>query len=202
MHQILPLKAHDNGRKIPARVTTDLFVLPFPLIQMKSAQEKAIVDVACGNIDALTFCSRYGISEPKISEEPVRLLMQATAARDAAKVELALLLGFHFDALADAMDVANTLVVQDWHKSHEDLVGLLQRWRNPASVAPLAEALRLKPALSYLEYDDYGSFYKKCLHALAAIGTEEAISRIREFVTADDPILRELAKHRLERFER
>ncbi len=57
----------------------------------------------------------------------------------------------------------------------------------------------LKPALAYLDYDDYGSYYKKCLWALQAIGTPDAIAVIAECARADDPALRRQAEYRLAR---
>ena len=61
------------------------------------------------------------------------------------------------------------------HDEHEDIIGYLQDYPDPASVPYLKRAIALKPALAYLDYDDYGAYYKKCLWALQAIGTDEAL---------------------------
>jgi hypothetical protein len=62
------------------------------------------------------------------------------------------------------------LVRQD-HFDHEQIIRALQDAADPYSIPFLREAVRLKPRLSYLDYDDYGSYYKKCFWALRAIGT-------------------------------
>lgn len=85
------------------------------------------------------------------------------------------------------------------HHDHEDIIRHLQDHPAPANVPYLKSAILLKPKLSYLEYDDYGAYYKKCLWALQAIGTEEAIAAIKECLSAQDDALRTQAAYRLER---
>jgi hypothetical protein len=85
------------------------------------------------------------------------------------------------------------------HEDHEEIVRLLQDFPENESVPYLAEAIRRKPDLRYLAYDDYGAYYKKCLWALRAIGTSEAIARIMECARSDEEPLREEARHRLKR---
>lgn len=85
------------------------------------------------------------------------------------------------------------------HDKHEDIIGYLQNYPDPASVPYLKSAIALKPALAYLDYDDYGAYYKKCLWALQAIGTEEALAVIRECASSNDQALRTQALHRLDR---
>ena len=85
------------------------------------------------------------------------------------------------------------------HEEHEEIIRYLQDHPDPASAPCLKNAIALKPALAYLDYDDYGAYYKKCLWALQAIGTAEPIAVIRECASADDEALRMQALYRLER---
>jgi hypothetical protein len=73
----------------------------------------------------------------------------------------------------------------------------LQGEANPYAIPFIKQAIILKPELSYLDYDDYGAFYKKCFWALKAIGTSEAITIIKEFATSDDEIIKKQASYRL-----
>lgn len=93
--------------------------------------------------------------------------------------------------------LACRLVVEDWHHQHENLIGELQDAEDPRAVPYLRQAIDLKQRLDYLDFDDYGSYYKKCLWALQAIGNEEAIAIIRECATSDIEVLREQAIYRL-----
>jgi hypothetical protein len=49
---------------------------------------------------------------------------------------------------------------------------------DPRSVMHIRDAISLKPKLEYLTYEDFGSYYKKCLCALRKIGTPEALQVI------------------------
>ena len=105
-------------------------------------------------------------------------------------------------------DIPNHEVV-DWcakllredHEGHEDLIRFLQDAADPYSIPFLRQAVLLKPRLKYLDYDDYGSYYKKCFWALRAIDTPEAVAVIREFATSDDPTAKEQALYRLSKIE-
>ena len=85
------------------------------------------------------------------------------------------------------------------HRQHEEIVGNLQASRDSYAIPFLRKAIELKPRLKHLEYDDYGSYYKKCLWALQAIGTKEAVEVIAECARSEDEVLREQAAYRLRR---
>jgi hypothetical protein len=92
------------------------------------------------------------------------------------------------------------LLVMEFHTRHEDMIRLLQNAADSRAIPFLREAVLLKARLGYLDYDDYGSYYKKCFWALKAINNPEAISVIREFASSDDPAIREQAVYRLSKW--
>lgn len=87
------------------------------------------------------------------------------------------------------------------HYRHEDIISELQRLQNKESIPYLITAINLKPRLTYLDYDDYGSYYKKCLWALTKIGTQEARNAIESFVASEIPELSREANYRLSKFD-
>ena len=87
------------------------------------------------------------------------------------------------------------------HHDHEQTIRFLQHAGDPFATSFLRQAVLMKPRLDYLAYDDYGSYYKKCLWALQAIGTKEATAVIREFTTSDDSVLKQQARYRLSKIE-
>jgi hypothetical protein len=99
------------------------------------------------------------------------------------------------DSHQSVVDACARLLRED-HHDHEDLIGFLQHAKDPYAVPFLRQAIGLKPQLSYLDYDDYGSYYKKCLWALQAIGTAEAISIIQECACSEDEALKDQARYR------
>ena len=85
------------------------------------------------------------------------------------------------------------------HVEHEDILRNLQSHPDPCFIPYVERAIRLKPSLSYLDYDDYGAFYKKCLWVLQAIGTPDAIAVVRVCAASQVPELAQQAQHRLTR---
>lgn len=85
------------------------------------------------------------------------------------------------------------------HQDHETIIADLQAQPDSQSVPYIKQAIALKPQLEYLEYDDYGAYYKKCLWALQAIGTPEALQLIRDCTASPIPELRTRATYRLKR---
>lgn len=83
------------------------------------------------------------------------------------------------------------------HIEHEDIIHFLQHNPDSGSVSYLKRAIEMKPSLKYLDYDDYGAYYKKCLWALQAIGTPDALALIQKCAHSHQPALREEAAYRL-----
>ena len=98
----------------------------------------------------------------------------------------------------DLMHECQRLLRAD-HIEHEGILRKLQSHPDPRFIPYVEGAIRLKPSLPYLEYDDYGAFYKKCLWVLQAIGTPDAIAVIRAYSASEVPELAQQAQHRLAR---
>ena len=85
------------------------------------------------------------------------------------------------------------------HFEHEEIIRELQLAKEPMAIPFIQKAIEVKPQLSYLDYDDYGAFYKKCLWALKDIGTSEAIKLIEEYTNSKDEALKKEAVYRMEK---
>ena len=127
-----------------------------------------------------------------------RELNEAISYKSMRHVEAALAAALLMDVESRSfLDNICMLLHEDWHISHEELIGRLQVLADPATIGAIKAAIQLKPKLYYLSYDDYGSYYKKCLWALQAIGTEEAVALIEECALSADEALRKQAVYRL-----
>ncbi|MDO7877729.1 hypothetical protein Q5H93_23535 [Hymenobacter sp. ASUV-10] len=73
-------------------------------------------------------------------------------------------------------EVLCELLLQDWHFSHETIAHYLQQLKDPFSIPYLAATATKR--FEYLAYDDTYQLARKCIKALAAIGTKEAISSL------------------------
>lgn len=117
------------------------------------------------------------------------------AIRDRDEVDVAdLLLVAGADGLdASYKQVLGTLLKSDFHREHEEVVTALEEVGDPESVEVLYET-----ALRIPDWDDFRSLARKCILALKAIGTEEAMQRLRDLSECDDAIIREFAEEILE----
>jgi hypothetical protein len=167
---------------------------------MSPAQESAVMSFVSGELDEESFLRSYGVDRNQIVGEIFNQIESSALNKSADSLDYALLMAniFAFESHAKALvTVFHELLPQYWHQKHEDMIQFLQLQRMTESVAALRAAIALKPKLEYLEYDDYGSYYKKCLCALAAIGTGDAVEIIRECTKSEDLALREQALYRL-----
>jgi hypothetical protein len=164
--------------------------------KVNTKQKNALLSLCSQEIDKNAFSAIYGTSCSAMPAEVLQLLKEAMRTKDAEGVEFALMLGSCFSFPDGILDLIHKLVVEKWHCRHEDMVQMLQRYHEASSIPALWQAIALKPKLKYLDYDDYGAYYKKCLWALEAIGTLEAVRVIEECATSPDPQLREQALYR------
>lgn len=114
-------------------------------------------------------------------------------------VQVVLFFYYLHDSPDAYLDILHSLLMNPDHFQHAEIIRILQDVGSEQSISYLLEAIALKPALLYLGYDDYGAYYKKCLWALTAIGTEEAKVAISFFTRSPVPELREQAVYRLSR---
>ena len=96
----------------------------------------------------------------------------------------------------DVVDKCELLLRAD-HEDHEDCIRSLQLSKDPYAIPFIEKAVLLKPSLKYLDYDDYGSYYKKCFWALKDIGTPDAIAVIEKFAQSSDEVIKDQAEYRL-----
>ncbi len=151
------------------------------------------------------FLEAIGVNRSHIDRYSSDLIADAIATKNADQLSNAEFIRSKFHLLdaphgyASKLDYWHSLLMHDWHSEHEQVISGLQMIADPSSIPFIRAAIELKPSLAYLDYDDYGSFYKKCFWALQAIGTDEAIATIASYATSSDAALAEQAQHRLNR---
>lgn len=82
---------------------------------------------------------------------------------------------------------------EDWHREYEGIVEVLEIIKDPKSVDQLYNT-----AVNVPDYDEMCALAKKCMWALSAINTPEAVQKLELLAKVDDPIIQENAKFQLE----
>ncbi|HXA17832.1 MAG TPA: hypothetical protein VN380_12620 [Thermoanaerobaculia bacterium] len=167
---------------------------------MNAEQQAAVVDYMVGRLSYEDLVRRTGIDpvgQPGVAERELRA---GLAARDAGTIECALLLAFRFELLTpDMASLLGLLLLEPWHQKHEDIAKILQELREPATADALAGAAVVKH--DYLAYDDSHALARKCIWALADIGTPAAREHLERLSGNPDHEVAAYAQKRLDNWE-
>ena len=97
------------------------------------------------------------------------------------------------------LDLLNKLILCDWHGQHENVAIALDEIRSPISVEFLYKAILLKH--DCLAWDENFAFERKCVWALAKIGTLEAKEKLNQLKNCDNELISGWAKKRIQGLE-
>lgn len=167
---------------------------------MNAEQQAAVVDYMVGRLSYEDLVRRTGIDPVKQPGFAERELRQGLAARDAGTIECALLLAVRFELVTpDMASLLALLLLEPWHEKHEDIAKILQELREPATADALAGAAVVKH--EYLAYDDSHAFARKCIWALADIGTPTSREHLERLSQNPDHEVAAYAQKRLDNWE-
>lgn len=129
----------------------------------------------------------------QFKEETLSLLKDNVADKNGNGLANTLAIICNDGADRDYTDILLQLLDEKWHISEEDIVSILELIKDPKSINKLYEV-----AINVPDYDDMRALAKKCMWALSAINTPEAIQMLRLLQNVDDPIIKENATFQLE----
>lgn len=142
------------------------------------------------------FLKKCGVRYDMLSEDIISMFIQAIADKSSDDIEACLYIVFRFKCYSVSVaELINSIIMEDWHQSHEDMASYLQKLRLPSSVEPLYYVSKKK--YQYLEYDDSLSLASKCIWALGAIGNGDAIDKLIQLSNDKDETIAEYAREQL-----
>jgi hypothetical protein len=118
---------------------------------------------------------------------------------DPTQVETALDLAFQQGLTPDLVPTLNAMLTLHWHQRHEDIARALQILKDPLSLSALTIAARQK--YDYLAYNNSQALARKCIWAIADIGTANAQATLQDLAKDNDPIIAGYAERRLSQWE-
>lgn len=166
---------------------------------MNEQQRQVVIDVLLGRADDRALTASLGFDPAAQPERTLALLDEAARSGDADDVECAL----HVVRLS-ALDIDLVpriihLLALPWHRQHEDLIGWLQRLRDPRAVDALHAASLVDH--EHLEHDEFFGVARKCTWALADIGTPEALAKLRLLALSSNPLVAGYAQKRIDAWD-
>ncbi len=142
------------------------------------------------------------IIRPEHPLEPVKVLADLNHALESRKgdeIDAAVLAAFQVGLSRDFVPPFIGLLGLRNHHSHEDIVGGLQRLRDPRAVDAVYQASFVNH--EYLAYDEFFGLARKCTWALADIGTAEALVRLRLLAASENSVIAGYAQKRIDNWD-
>lgn len=127
------------------------------------------------------------------------LLKDAIVRENEFELDLMLMLLTHFDITQKYDLVLAPLLIQPWHHFHDRLASILEFDKREDVIEYLyLGALYRCDNLAY--ESEYCEFNRKCLYALAMIGTEAAMNYLKKLSVCDEPIISQYAQKIIKEF--
>lgn len=147
------------------------------------------------------FINDFTVDVTKNPQYALQLLETAYDEKNAGDVELAMDIIGMFDLLKrypkEYPSLLLKLLEADWHYEHENIVWIFQQELKIPEAVNLLYETALKQ-FKYLEYDEFFALSVKCIWALGAIKTKEAIEKLELLAQSDNEIIKENALNQLE----
>ncbi len=116
------------------------------------------------------------------------LLNGSISTKNELELDLILMLLSHFHCVSHYCVILAPLLIQPWHHLHDRIASMLEYDADERIIEILRQAAVYR--CGNLEYEsDYCEFNRKCLFALAKIGTQDAIKSIKDVSDVDNPII-------------
>lgn len=129
----------------------------------------------------------------RFKEETFSLLKENVANKNEKGLAATLAIIYNDGVDSDYTDILLHLLDEKWHMYEEDIVSILELIKDAKSVDKLYEV-----AINIPDYDEMRALAKKCMWALSAINTPEAIQKLELLQSYDDSIIKENATFQLE----
>jgi len=148
----------------------------------------------------INFCKSF-FNNTMVDEELVKkLLNELIFNENEQELDLMLMLLEHFNIINQFNETLAKLLIQPWHHLHDRIAGILE-----FNASENISEYLYKGALyscDNLEYEsDYCGFNRKCLYALAKIGTNKSINYIKEVAKEGNTIVSNYANSILKEYE-
>jgi hypothetical protein len=155
-----------------------------------------ILDLLRARIREDEFYRAFPLKPGEGSRAGQAMLVRALNERDAIGVEFGLYLGHRFGICEECLDVLLGLAGESWHERHEDVVDALVKLKSARSVESLLRTAKTR--FPYRDYDESNSLGVKCIRALGALYTRDAVSGLGDLVVSGDPNLEREAEAQLQ----
>lgn len=138
-----------------------------------------------------------GFGETDGSLLSARLVASAIENRSAEELDLATVVAHLFGPTPQLLQPHTSVLLEDWHHTHENIVALLDDLRSPGAIPAFVHAAVHVP--DYLEFDDARALAVKAIWALGNLAVPEADEALRSLRDSESEVVRANVRKQLER---
>lgn len=148
----------------------------------------------------VNFCKSF-FNKIMVDEDLVKtLLNESILNENEQELDLILMLLEHFNIINYFNVMLAKLLIQPWHHLHDRIAGILEFNASENIIEYLYKGALY--SCDNLEYEsDYCEFNRKCLYALAKIGTNESVNHIKEVLKNGNDIVSNYAMNILKEYK-
>lgn len=148
----------------------------------------------------INFCKSF-FNKTVVDEKIIqKLLKESILNKNEHELDLILILLEHFNLIKSFNLILSELLIQPWHHFHDRIASDLE-FNASANITEYLYKGALYGCYN-LEYEsDYCGFNRKCLYALAKIGTTESINYIKMVSQSGNAIVSNYAKDILKEYQ-
>ena len=168
---------------------------------MTSDEKQTLNKYLCKEISKEELLELYAFNLHSNKNYFVEVLQQALKSDSPEEVDYAITLmtlDSDFNNSEKYVSILCELLREKWHYRHQDIVALLQGIKSQKSADCIYKVALQK--FEYLSYDSTYSLPRACIHALAAIGSNEAIDKLVDLSKCDIVEVRTCAQKKLDEF--
>lgn len=154
------------------------------MIRIKEFVERA----ADSAVPFIEHANSIGDKGYKYTTQIIHELISVATKKNDYSLELLLILASRDGLNNSYTEILCSLLRDDWHELHEDIIMMLEEIKDQSSIGCIFES-----ALNIPDYDDGRSLAKKCIWALGAINTMKSREKLELLKMNKDPIISEAA---------
>lgn len=161
---------------------------------MTDKDRRLIIDLSLQKITSDKFIDYFNFKGENIKDYILKVLREGYFKKNEEDIEYGLLMYFslnRFNFDKSNIIFLGNLLLEKWHNSHEDIVMIMQKLKDPSSIPFLEKAIYLN--LDYLSYNNNESLIRKCAFALGDINTPESKEVINKLLQSDNEIVKKVA---------
>lgn len=164
---------------------------------MTDFEKETILNFALDKITYNDFLKAIDIDESMIEEYTLKTLANGYQDKNSDTIGYTFYFGYNNVRSEKFIPILNKLLVEDWHKSHEDIARLLQALKSPDSIDFLDRAIFINAKLEYLPGDMSGALIRKCCFALGNINTVRSREILKNLSNSDNWLIRNAAMEQI-----